>query len=71
MKKLIALLAGCGALRTKVEWQIGDGTGTGWIQGPGSAKAKIVKPDGTKIDVEIKRPPLWSMNLPDVITIKE
>ncbi len=66
---LLVIFAGCGMVRTKVQWDIEDRKGTGWIQGPGSATAKIVKPDGTKIEVEIERPPLWSANLPQVIDL--
>ena len=68
---LATIWCGCGAIRTKVEWNIGDGKGSGWIQGPGSASAKIVKTDGTTIDVEIERPPLWSANVPQVIQLRD
>ena len=68
---LTLMWCGCGAIRTKVEWQIGEGEGVGWIQGPGSASAKIVKTDGTTIDVEIERPPLWSANVPQVIQLRD
>jgi hypothetical protein len=60
---------GCGAIRTKVHWDVEDGRGTGWIQGPGSAKYKAVKPDGTTIDVAIERPVMWSGIVPQVINM--
>lgn len=62
-------MSGCGVARTKVHWIVSDGEGTGWIQGPGSAEYEETWPDGRTVKVKVERPPLFSVNVPQVIKL--
>lgn len=64
-------MSGCGMFRTKVRWDIreGEGKGTGWIQGPGSAEYEETWPDGRTVKVKIERPSVFSVNVPQVMNV--